>query len=106
MDNLAHPVHKFCLYRDGNAWCAVGPGFIDIMASPVGFGLEQIDAVREFQAAWRKPGSNQRDLTVADFVICSDNPRRSGEGEIDLDKSMAAFTARQMAKPFEDRNFE
>lgn len=25
---------------------------------------------------------------------------------IALDRSMAAFTARQMAKPFEDRNFE
>ena len=106
MDKLENPVHKFCLYRDGNAWCAVGPGFVDMMASPVGFGLEQIEAVREFQAAWRRPGSNQRDLTVADFTVCSNNPRVTGEGATDWDKVFREGYERQMEKPFEDRNFE
>lgn len=31
----------FLLFKDGNAWCAVAPGFQNIMQSPCGFGETQ-----------------------------------------------------------------
>jgi hypothetical protein len=65
---------NFCLFMDGNAWCAVGPGFVDIMASPCGFGDTQGDAIKAFQKAWRRPGGNQRDLTLSDFIVCDGDP--------------------------------
>lgn len=44
--------HGFHLFIDGNAWCAVGPHFVDLMQSPAGFGATQAEAVaalhREF----------------------------------------------------------
>lgn len=30
--------HGFHVFRDGNAWCAVGPHFIDLMQSDAAFG--------------------------------------------------------------------
>ena len=30
--------HGFHVFRDGDAWCAVGPHFIDLMKSTAGFG--------------------------------------------------------------------
>jgi hypothetical protein len=77
---MTYAVHRFALFKDGNAWCAVGPGFIDIMASPCGFGLGQADAVREFQKRWYGYRDyNKRDLEVADFVVCDGNPRSTGQ---------------------------
>lgn len=70
------PVTNFCLYMDGNAWCAVGPGFYDIASSPCGFGDTQADAVSEFDKARRDYRMrNWPDLKVSDFVVYSGNPR-------------------------------
>ena len=72
---MLNPVTNFCLFMDGNAWCAVGPGFVDIASSPCGFGATKDEAVRNFQKAWRRPReSNKPDLTVAQFWECADNP--------------------------------
>jgi len=34
----AVPADAACIYRDGNAWCAVNLDFINLQESPVGFG--------------------------------------------------------------------
>jgi len=39
--------HGFHLFRDGSAWCAVGPHFIDLMKSKAGFGDTREDAVAD-----------------------------------------------------------
>jgi len=33
------------VYRDGDAWCAVGPGFMNLQESPAGFGRSPGEAV-------------------------------------------------------------
>lgn len=38
MSNQPDVRHGFHIFRDGNAWCAVGPHFIDMMKSDIGFG--------------------------------------------------------------------
>jgi len=38
------------VYRDGNAWCAVRPDFVDIQTSPAGFG----DTPEEARSALRE----------------------------------------------------
>jgi ribosomal protein S5 len=47
------------VYIDGDAWCAVFGDFIDLQASPAGFGLTAADAVRQLLALagmeWRTP---------------------------------------------------
>jgi hypothetical protein len=45
--------HGFHLFRDGDAWCAVGPHFIDLMKSYAGFGDTKEDAVRGLHARMR-----------------------------------------------------
>jgi len=44
------------LLRDGDAWCAVGPEFVDFQRSPAGFGNTQEAAVRELRAELRNAG--------------------------------------------------
>lgn len=39
------PLHGFYIFLDGDAWCAVGPHFIDIMQSDCGFGGTPEEAV-------------------------------------------------------------
>lgn len=41
--------HGFHIFRDGNAWCAVGPHFQDLQTSEAGFG----DTPEEAHAAFR-----------------------------------------------------
>jgi hypothetical protein len=48
--------HDFHLLKDGNAWCAVGPDFIDLQHSPAGFGATQQEAVRALCAELRRAG--------------------------------------------------
>ena len=52
-DDIAHGFH---LLRDGDAWCAVGPGFVDLQRSPAGFGNTREAAIRDLRAALRKAG--------------------------------------------------
>ncbi len=42
---------SFRVFRDGDAWCAVGPEFEDIMQSPAGFGATPDEAVAEYGKA-------------------------------------------------------
>ena len=37
--------------RDGNTWCASGPGFVDIQQSPCGFGETKLEAIAELCSA-------------------------------------------------------
>jgi hypothetical protein len=46
--------HGFHVYRDGNAWCAVGPHFIDLMKSDAGFGDTPEAAVDDLRGALAK----------------------------------------------------
>lgn len=42
--------HGFHVFRDGSAWCAVGPHFTDLMTSDAGFGdtpQKAVDNLRE-----------------------------------------------------------
>jgi len=48
--------HGFYLLKDGDAWAAVGPDYIDLVRSPAGFGQTQEQAVRKLQAELRKAG--------------------------------------------------
>lgn len=51
--------HGFHVFRDGSAWCAVGPHFVDLMQSDAGFGNTPNDAIIELhgkfvrQAWWK-----------------------------------------------------
>lgn len=46
--------HGFHVFRDGNMWCAVGPHFIDLMASTAAFGETPEKAVEALHVEWRK----------------------------------------------------
>jgi hypothetical protein len=48
--------HGFHLFRDGGAWCAVGPHYIELVLSPAGFGATKEDAVKALHVALRKDG--------------------------------------------------
>jgi len=39
------------IQRDGDAWCATGPGFQDIQSSPVGFGGTKLEAMANLARA-------------------------------------------------------
>lgn len=44
----------FHLFRDGDAWCAVGPHFYDLMRSPAGFGNTHDVAVDDLRDKLRR----------------------------------------------------
>jgi hypothetical protein len=49
---LACPMHggpKVRTFMDGNAWCAVGPDFINLQESPAGFGETREAAIHALQ---------------------------------------------------------
>jgi hypothetical protein len=46
----------FHLFRDGSAWAAVGPDFVDLVQSPAGFGPTPEEAVRALRPELRKQG--------------------------------------------------
>jgi hypothetical protein len=48
--------HGFHLLKDGDAWFAVGPEFLDLQRSPAGFGNTREAAVRELRARLRMAG--------------------------------------------------
>jgi hypothetical protein len=50
---LACPMHggpKVRTFMDGNAWCAVGPDFVDLQASHAGFGATREEAIAVFNS--------------------------------------------------------
>jgi hypothetical protein len=46
----------FHLLRDGHAWCAVGPEYVDLQRSPTGFGYTKAEAVKALRGELRKAG--------------------------------------------------
>lgn len=56
--------HGFHIYMDGNAWCAVGPHFRDLMQDRAGFGYTPESA---FEAWWdaNKNSANVRAVVHA-----------------------------------------
>lgn len=48
--------HGFHLLKDGDAWCAVGPEFVNLQRSPAGFGDTPEEAVKALRAELRKAG--------------------------------------------------
>lgn len=51
---LACPIHggpSVRTFKDGNAWCAVHPDFIDLQASPAGFGDTPQEAIANLKQA-------------------------------------------------------
>lgn len=66
--------HGFHLFMDGNAWCAVGPHFIDLMKSPAGFGMTHEDAVLALHKEIRKDRwwDNKPLPSVAEFTVHED----------------------------------
>jgi len=59
------------IFADGNAWCAVGPTFIDLVQSDSGWGYTHAEAYRDLMRVLR--GTDVFDLVnrpqLADFVI-------------------------------------
>ena len=53
------------LYMDGNMWCAVGPGFIDLATSPAGFGATKTGAVANLNGLVKM----NKKRPVDDFVV-------------------------------------
>lgn len=56
---LACPAHggpTARVFKDGNMWCAVDPDFVDLQASPAGFGETPALAREELTWAKRNPG--------------------------------------------------
>jgi hypothetical protein len=65
----------FHLLRDGDAWCAVGPEFLDLQMSPAGFGDTKEEAVKTLRAELRKVGYPDHSLPrLGEFMI-----HRNGE---------------------------
>ena len=64
--------NRYQLRRDGNAWMATGPGFIDLHSSPAGFGDTHEEAVTALMAhpGFRlnaiAPPATLKDFTVQD----------------------------------------
>lgn len=56
---------KAQLFLDGNAWCAVGPYFRDLMQDHAGFGETQGDAVAELNEQRR----DEKPLEIHDFIV-------------------------------------
>jgi hypothetical protein len=58
------------LLRDGIAWAAVGPDFVDLQRSPAGFGATRQEAVRALWAELRKHGwPDSRLPALGDFEV-------------------------------------
>lgn len=58
--------HGFHIFRDGNAWCAVGPHFRDLMQDKAGFG----DTPQHAYSRWKTDNSRDpwwRDKPMPDF---------------------------------------
>jgi hypothetical protein len=48
--------HGFHVFKDGDAWCAVGPEYVDLQRSPAGFGYTKADAVKALRGELREAG--------------------------------------------------
>lgn len=59
-------LHGFHIFRDGNAWCAVGPHFHDLAVSDAGFGPTKSDAIKELGSKIDVPLSTE----FTEVVIC------------------------------------
>jgi hypothetical protein len=55
----------FHLFKDGDAWAAVGPDFVDLQQSPAGFGATPEEAVKVLRVALRKAGYPDHSLPRA-----------------------------------------
>jgi hypothetical protein len=76
-DDIADGFH---LMKDGNAWCAVGPEFVDLVQSPAGFGETPQAAVKALQVELRKAGYPDHRIPML--------------GEFTVHQLMRAYTAR------------
>lgn len=62
--------HGFHLFRDGDAWGAVGPEFVDLQRSPAGFGATKEAAVKALQVELRKAGYPDHGIPkIGDFTV-------------------------------------
>lgn len=61
----------FHIFRDGTAWCAVGPQFIDLMASDTGFGDTLETAVSDLNSVLSRRRWWQDKVlpTLKDFTV-------------------------------------
>jgi hypothetical protein len=58
---MAPPETHFVLYKDGDAWCAVRSGFVDLMESEAGFGSTADEAIGALLAAEKHRGTHGHD---------------------------------------------
>lgn len=63
------PVEEYRIFRDGNAWCAIAPGFVNLHESEAGFGPTPLASVWSRCAAfwpgpthWPAPCGRRRGL--------------------------------------------
>lgn len=63
--------HGFHVFRDGSAWCAVGPHFIDLMKSDAAFGDTPEQAVEGLRAILAKDAfwNNKPRPTFEEFTV-------------------------------------
>jgi len=55
----AIPAEAICLYKDGNAWCAVFGNFINLQESPAGFGDTTEEAIANLKEELEKEAKKQ-----------------------------------------------
>src|SRR5215475_5428547 len=71
----------FHLLRDGNAWVAVGPDFVDLQRSPTGFGETPEEAIEALHEALRLRGVEMLPAPSR-FKVHSECPRAYDEEAI------------------------
>jgi hypothetical protein len=54
--------------RDGDAWCATGPGFVNLQESDAGFGGTKLEAMASLAKAMKVPAGTMWRATFADLL--------------------------------------
>lgn len=54
-------INLYKIFKDGDSWCAVGPGFIDLQESLAGFGDTKAEALAELEKAESKAERRRRE---------------------------------------------
>jgi cellobiose phosphorylase len=65
--------NRFRLFRDGERWAAVPPGFRDLEQDPIGFGATKEEAMIDLilLRSYKRRAAEMRwpDVTVVDFQV-------------------------------------
>jgi hypothetical protein len=57
------------IIRDGDSWCAVGPGGVSLATRPTGWGRSPLEAYTALRAKYRMEGKHMPLPPLDDFVV-------------------------------------